>query len=289
MASSPAASTVTGEPANGRAARIQGRRGRSLRVRREEPFRRGSRAAERLRVPQRLHQLSGSGFIALQFLVTNAERFRQRASNWICWLNSDSLTSELNATVRRRSSTGSRGFVLSGAAPDNLATGSCNLSGAALANAPELKTHAALQYELPSSFVLRPGDWTWSGRVLHQLESRSAAGPGSLSSGRCSRRRALRRHGIVMWGKNLPTRRTSPSPACRTSSRRTLRTRHSWDRAARTALDSSIACSRQHQRILGVLMTRLLLCGGLLALSVMAATAQNRPAHREPQAKNRKA
>lgn len=107
-----------------------------------------------------------AGFVALQFLVTNAEAASVRGVevDFVAELG-EAWTAELNATYAdARFDEFSGGACYPGRTPDNAATGSCDLSGANLATAPELKTHAALQYER-AAFYAR-ADWTWTGDYI---------------------------------------------------------------------------------------------------------------------------
>ena len=107
-----------------------------------------------------------AGFVALQFLVTNAEKVTvQGAEVDLLAQLTPSLTAEVNATWSEAEfDTFTGGSCYPGRPIDNPALGSCDLSGEPLTNAPELKTHAALQYEGKFSFgsLYARTDWTWS-------------------------------------------------------------------------------------------------------------------------------
>ncbi len=148
-----------------------------------------------------------AGFIALQFLVTNAEKVSTEGVEVdLTALITDSLTLELNATVAQTEFdryTG--GSCYPGRTPDNLATGSCNLTGAALSNAPELKTHAALQYELPVSFgsFYARADWSWSDEYFTNSnhDPRQVQDSFSLVDARVGVN--VGGMDIALWGQNL--------------------------------------------------------------------------------------
>ena len=107
-----------------------------------------------------------AGFVALQFLVTNAEKVTvQGAEVDLLAQLTPSLTAEVNAIWSQAEfDTFTGGSCYPGRPIDNPALGSCDLSGEPLTNAPELKTHAALQYEGKLSFgsLYARTDWTWS-------------------------------------------------------------------------------------------------------------------------------
>jgi outer membrane receptor protein involved in Fe transport len=148
-----------------------------------------------------------AGFIALQFLVTNAEGVSARGIELdLTALLTDTLTAELNATyAQTKYDTYTAGSCYPGRVPDNTVTGSCNLSGQPLTNAPELKTHAALQYEVPVSigaFYAR-ADWTWTDEYFtnsnhdpRQVQS----GFGLIDARVGVRVGAL---DVALWGNNL--------------------------------------------------------------------------------------
>jgi iron complex outermembrane receptor protein len=107
-----------------------------------------------------------AGFIALQFLVTNAPAVTSQGVeiDLIAQLT-DTLVAELNGTYARTEYDDfTEGLCYPGRTPTNAATRSCDLSGATLANAPELKLHASLAYDRPTSFggFYARTDYSWS-------------------------------------------------------------------------------------------------------------------------------
>ena len=107
-----------------------------------------------------------AGFVGLQFLVTNAPAVTSQGVeiDLIAQLT-DTLVAELNGTYARTEYDDfTEGLCYAGRTPTNVATGSCDLSGATLANAPEFKLHAGLAYDRPTSFggFYARTDFTWS-------------------------------------------------------------------------------------------------------------------------------
>ena len=106
-----------------------------------------------------------AGFVSLQFLVTNAPEVSVKGLELDLLAHlGESWTAELGATyAEAQFDAFPGGACYPGRAPDP-ATGGCDLTGETLANAPELKTHAALQYERSLSFgsLYARGDWTWT-------------------------------------------------------------------------------------------------------------------------------
>lgn len=148
-----------------------------------------------------------AGFIALQFLVNNAESVTTEGIELdLIAMLTKSLTAELNATyAKTRYDTYTGGACYPGRVPDNAATGSCDLSGQALTNAPELKAHAALQYELPlsfGSFYLRT-DYSWSDQYFTNSnhDQRQIQSSFGLIDARLGVR--IGSLDISMWGDNL--------------------------------------------------------------------------------------
>ena len=144
-----------------------------------------------------------AGFVALQFLVTNAEAVSVKGVELDLLAElGESLTAELNATyAEARFDDFAGGSCYPGRAPDNVVTGSCSLSGAALANAPELKTHAALQYER-GAFYAR-GDWTWTDEYFTNSnhDPRQVQSAFSLVDARAGVR--FGQWDLSIWGENL--------------------------------------------------------------------------------------
>ena len=107
-----------------------------------------------------------AGFVALQFLVTNAEAATTQGLELDLTAQlTDSLVAEWNATyVETRYDRFTGGLCYPGRAPTNVATGACDLSGEELPNAPKLKLHAALAYDRPTSFgsIYARADYSWS-------------------------------------------------------------------------------------------------------------------------------
>lgn len=144
-----------------------------------------------------------AGFVALQFIVTNAEEVTVQGVevDLIAQL-ADSLTAEFNATYSEAEyASFSAGSCYPGRAPTNVALGSCDLSGQPLTNAPELKTHAALQYA-GDVFYAR-ADWTWSDEYFTNSnhDPRQIQGSFSLVDARFGVK--LGTWDISLWGENL--------------------------------------------------------------------------------------
>ncbi len=144
-----------------------------------------------------------AGFVALQFIVTNAEKVTVQGVevDLIAQL-ADSLTAELNATYSQAEyDSFAGGSCYPGRAPTNAALGSCDLSGQPLTNAPELKAHAALQYA-GDVFYAR-ADWTWSDEYFtnSNQDPRQIQGSFSLVDARFGAKFGA--WDVSLWGENL--------------------------------------------------------------------------------------
>lgn len=144
-----------------------------------------------------------AGFVALQFLVTNAQKVTVKGVEVDLTAQlADSLTAELNATYSEAQyDSFAAGSCYPGRTPTNAALGSCDLSGQPLTNAPELKTHAALQY-MGDVFYART-DWTWSDEYFTNSnhDPRQIQGSFSLIDARLGVK--LGSWDVSLWGENL--------------------------------------------------------------------------------------
>ena len=147
-----------------------------------------------------------AGFVSLQFLVTNAPEVSAKGLELdLVTKLGESWTAELGATYAKAEFddfTG--GACYPGRAP-NPATGDCDLTGEALANAPELKTHAALQYERSTSFgsLYARTDWTWTDEYFTNPnhDPRQLQSSFSLLDARAGVR--FGQWDVSIWGENL--------------------------------------------------------------------------------------
>lgn len=107
-----------------------------------------------------------AGFVALQFLVANADAVRSKGLELDLTAQlSDDLLAEFNATyAETRYDKFVDGLCYPGRAPTSVANGTCDLSGAALANAPRLRAHFGFAYDRPVPFgsIYARADFTWS-------------------------------------------------------------------------------------------------------------------------------
>jgi iron complex outermembrane receptor protein len=148
-----------------------------------------------------------AGFIALQFLVNNAESVTSEGVELdLTAMLTDSLTAELNATfAKTQYDTYTGGACYPGRVPDNAATGNCDLSGETLTNAPELKAHAGLQYELPVSFgaFYARADYSWTDDYFTNSnhDPRQVQGSFGLIDARLGVR--IGALDLSVWGDNL--------------------------------------------------------------------------------------
>ena len=147
-----------------------------------------------------------AGFVSLQFLVTNAPKVSVKGLELdLVAKPGESWTVELGATYAKAEFDDfESGACYPGRAP-NPATGGCDLTGETLANAPELKTHAALQYERSTSFgsLYARTDWTWTDEYFTNSnhDPRQVQPSFSLLDARVGVR--FGQWDVSIWGENL--------------------------------------------------------------------------------------
>ena len=117
----------------------------------------------------------------------------------------ESWTAELGATYAKAEFDDFTGGACYPGRTPNPATGDCDLTGETLANAPELKTHAALQYERSTSFgsLYARTDWTWTDEYFTNpnLDPRQVQSSFSLLDARAGVR--FGQWDVSIWGENL--------------------------------------------------------------------------------------
>jgi hypothetical protein len=146
-----------------------------------------------------------AGFVALQF------RHERPGGNFE-GCGSDSLRGSRHAG-RRVNGTYARteyddfteGLCYPGRTPTDAVTGSCDLSGATLVNAPELKLHAGLAYDRPTSFgeFYARTDYSWSDDYFSNVnhDPRHVQGAFGLLDARLGVRTGA--WDLSVWGENL--------------------------------------------------------------------------------------
>ncbi len=148
-----------------------------------------------------------AGFVALQFLVTNAPAVTSKGVEMDLTARiTDTLVAELSGTyARTRYDEFTHGLCYPGRTPTDAATGTCDLSGATLANAPELKLHAALAYDRPTSFgeFYARTDYSWSDDYFSNVnhDPRQVQGAFGLLDARAGLR--IGDWDLSIWGENL--------------------------------------------------------------------------------------
>jgi outer membrane receptor protein involved in Fe transport len=148
-----------------------------------------------------------AGFLALQFLVNNAEAVTTEGFEFdLTAMITNSLLADLSATYAiAEYDAYTRGACYPGRTPDEPATGSCNLSGDELTNAPKLRVHAALQYDVPTTlgvFYTRL-DYGWTDEYFTNSnhDPRQIQRGASLIDARLGVRAGA--FDISLWGSNL--------------------------------------------------------------------------------------
>ena len=148
-----------------------------------------------------------AGFVALQFLVTNAPAVTSKGVEMDLTAQiTDTLVAELNGTYARTEyDEFAAGLCYPGRTPTDAATGTCDLSGATLANAPELKLHAGLVYDRPTSFgeFYARTDYSWSDDYFSNVnhDPRHVQGAFGLLDARAGLR--IGDWDLSIWGENL--------------------------------------------------------------------------------------
>ena len=148
-----------------------------------------------------------AGFVALQFLVTNAPAVTSKGVEMDLTAQiTDTLVAELSGTyARTQYDEFTQGLCYPGRTPTDASTGTCDLSGATLANAPELKLHAGLAYDRPTSFgeFYARTDYSWSDDYFSNVnhDPRHVQGAFGLLDARAGLR--IGDWDLSIWGENL--------------------------------------------------------------------------------------
>jgi outer membrane receptor protein involved in Fe transport len=116
----------------------------------------------------------------------------------------DRLVAELNgAYARTQYDEFTQGLCYPGRTPTDAATGTCDLGGVTLANAPELKLHAGLAYDRSTcSASSARTDYSWATNT-HERQSRSAACAGRVRPVGCPGGLRIGDWDLSIWGENL--------------------------------------------------------------------------------------
>ncbi len=154
------------------------------------------------------HNYQNAGFVALQFLVNNAEKATTRGFEASAdFALAEGLTLSTAGTyIDAKYNQYTNGSCYAGLAPTNAAGTGCDLSGKALPLVPDWRTSVGLQY----AHQLKPGefygrlDWSWSSNTQTNtnLDPRNIQAAYSL----VNLRLGLRLHNGLdasVWAKNL--------------------------------------------------------------------------------------